>query len=272
MVIDRPEYMDRLISKIGNGMIKVITGIRRCGKSYLLFNLFSDYLLTHGTDEDCIIKIPLDDDDYSELRNPDNLKDYIRQHMTASDKQYFIFIDEAQFAISKEEMADKDKPIRLYGILSGLLRKGNAEIYITGSNSKFLSSDIRTEFRDRGDDIYIAPLSFSEYYHASSLDKYDAWREYIFFGGLPHVLEEKGDINKMNYLKSLNKKIYLADLVERNALKTDSRIEELMKVLASSIGSPITVRNFAFRPMITRNVFAGATMPHFVSEYSRRSS
>lgn len=109
--------MDRLISKIGNGMIKVITGIRRCGKSYLLFNLFSDYLLTHGTDEDCIIKIPLDDDDYSELRNPDNLKDYIRQHMTASDKQYFIFIDEAQFAISKEEIADKDKPIRLYGIL-----------------------------------------------------------------------------------------------------------------------------------------------------------
>ena len=111
-------------------------------------------------------------------------------------------------------MADKDEPIRLYGILSGLLRKGNAEVYITGSNSKFLSSDIRTEFRDRGDDIYIAPLSFSEYYHASSLDKYDAWREYIFFGGLPHVLEEKGDINKMNYLKSLNKKIYLADLVE----------------------------------------------------------
>lgn len=259
MVIDRPEYMDRLISKIGNGMIKVITGVRRCGKSYLLFNLFSAYLLAHGTDEDCIIKIPLDDDDYSELRNPDNLKDYIRQHMTASDKQYFIFIDEAQFAISKEEMADKDKPIRLYGILSGLLRKGNAEIYITGSNSKFLSSDIRTEFRDRGDDIYIAPLSFSEYYHASSLDKYDAWREYIFFGGLPHVLEEKGDINKMNYLKSLNKKIYLADLVERNALKTDSRIEELMKVLASSIGSLVNPKRIS--DTFTSHKVKGITEP-----------
>ena len=231
MIIDRPEYMDRLISKIGNGMIKVITGIRRCGKSYLLFNLFSDYLLTHGTDEDCIIKIPLDDDDYSELRNPDNLKDYIRQHMTASDKQYFIFIGEAQFAISKEEMADKDKPIRLYGILSGLLRKGNAEIYITGSNSKFLSSDIRTEFRDRGDDIYIAPLSFSEYYHASSLDKYDAWREYIFFGGLPHVLEEKGDINKMNYLKSLNKKIYLADLGDLLSILSHITVSLRMELL-----------------------------------------
>ena len=128
-------------------------------------------------------------------------------------------------------MADKDKPIRLYGILSGLLRKGNAEVYITGSNSKFLSSDIRTEFRDRGDDIYIAPLSFSEYYHASSLDKYDAWREYIFFGGLPHVLEEKGDINKMNYLKSLNKKIYLADLGDLLSILSHITVSLRMELL-----------------------------------------
>ena len=224
MVINRPEYIERLTSKTGNGLIKVITGIRRCGKSYLLFNLFRDYLLSQGIEEECIIDIPLDDDDYIELRNPDNLKSYITQRIDNPRKLYYILIDEAQFAISSEEMKNKDMPIRLYGILSGLLRKGNAEVYITGSNSKFLSKDIRTEFRDRSDVIHISPLSFSEYYHASSLDKNDAWREYIYFGGLPHLLLEKNDSGKMNYLKGLNEKIYLADLKERYNLKDDFKI------------------------------------------------
>ena len=245
MVINRPEYIERLTSKTGNGLIKVITGIRRCGKSYLLFNLFRDYLLSQGIEEECIIDIPLDDDDYIELRNPDNLKSYITQRMDNPRKLYYILIDEAQFAISSEEMKNKDMPIRLYGILSGLLRKGNAEVYITGSNSKFLSKDIRTEFRDRGDVIHISPLSFSEYYHASSLDKNDAWREYIYFGGLPHLLLEKNDSGKMNYLKGLNEKIYLADLKERYNLKDDSTMEELMKVLASSIGSLVNPRRIS---------------------------
>lgn len=245
MIIDRPDYLKRLTSRIGNGMIKVITGIRRCGKSFLLFNLFYDYLIKEGVEKDCIITIPLDDDDYKDLRNPDNLKAYIKEHMQDSGKLYYILIDEAQFAISREEMKTPDVPIRLYGILSSFLRKGNAEIFITGSNSKFLSKDIRTEFRDRGDTIHIAPLSFAEYYHSSNLDKSDAWREYIYYGGLPHIAIEKIDENKISYLKTLNERIYLADLVERNNLKDDYGINELMKVLSSSIGSLVNHKRIA---------------------------
>ena len=259
MMIERKEYLERLVSKIGNGMIKIITGIRRCGKSFLLFNIFYDYLISQGIEEECIIRIPLEDDDYRELRNPDNLKEYIKQNMKDSQKLYYILLDEAQFAISREEMKNRDIPIRLYGILSGLLRKGNAEIFITGSNSKFLSNDIRTEFRDRGDTIHISPLSFSEYYHASSLDKSEAWKEYIYFGGLPHLFEEKGETNKINYLKNLNDRIYLADLVERNTIKDDSGMSELMRILASSIGSPINPRKIA--DTFTSNRIKGLSEP-----------
>ena len=245
MTIQRDEYLNRLVSKIGNGMIKVITGIRRCGKSFLLFTLFHNYLLEHGVEEECIIQVALDDDDFKDLRNPDLLKDYIKQHMTDSKKMYYILLDEAQFAISKEEMKDRDQPIRLYGILSGLMRKGNTDVYVTGSNSRFLSSDIRTEFRDRGDTIHIAPLSFSEYLAASGLEKSEAWRDYTYYGGLPHVLFEQGDANKTKYLANLNEQIYLADLVEHNDLKDDTGMRELMKVIASSIGSPLNPSKIA---------------------------
>ena len=245
MTIQRDEYLNRLVSKIGNGMIKVITGIRRCGKSFLLFTLFHNYLLEHGVEEECIIPVALDDDDFKDLRNPDLLKDYIKQHMTDSKKMYYILLAEAQFAISKEEMKDRDQPIRLYGILSGLMRKGNADVYVTGSNSRFLSSDIRTEFRDRGDTIHIAPLSFSEYFAASGLEKSEAWRDYTYYGGLPHVLFEQGDVNKTKYLANLNEQIYLADLVEHNDLKDDTGMRELMQVIASAIGSPLNPSKIA---------------------------
>lgn len=253
MTIQRDEYLNRLVSKIGNGMIKVITGIRRCGKSFLLFTLFHNYLLEHGVEEECIIPIALDDDDFKDLRNPDLLKDYIKQHMVDPKKIYYILLDEAQFAISKEEMKDRDQPIRLYGILSGLMRKGNADVYMTGSNSRFLSSDIRTEFLDRSDTIHIAPLSFSEYFAASGLEKSEAWRDYTYYGGLPHVLFEQGDVNKTKYLANLNEQIYLADLVEHNDLKDDTGIRELMKVIASSIGSPLNPSKIA-------NIFASNKM------------
>ena len=218
-------------------MIKVITGIRRCGKSYLLFNLYYDYLLKDGVSEDCIISVPLDDDDFFECCDPQKLSEYIKSRINDSNKQYYVFIDEAQYAITKEEMKNPDVPIRLYGILNGLLRRKNVDVYVTGSNSKFLSSDIITEFRGRGDEIHIAPLSFSEYFPVSGRDKYDAWQEYLFYGGLPHILAEPDNGSKELYLERLNSEIYIRDIVERYDIRDSAGMETLMKVIASAIGS-----------------------------------
>ncbi len=237
MEIKRDKYLKRLISKRNNGLIKVITGIRRCGKSYLLFNLYYDYLMQEGVPEDCIISVPLDDDDYIEYCDPQKLSEYIKSKITDSNKQYYVFIDEAQYAITKEEMKNPDVPIRLYGVLNGLLRKKNVDVYVTGSNSKFLSSDILTEFRGRGDEIHIAPLAFSEYYPASGKDKYEAWQEYLFYGGLPHILAEPDNESKEAYLERLNSEIYIRDIVERYDIRDAAGMETLMKVIASAIGS-----------------------------------
>lgn len=237
MEIKRDRYLNRLISKKFNGLIKVITGIRRSGKSYLLFNLYYDYLLSEGVSKENIITIPLDDVDYEKCCDPLVLHEYIKERITNETKEYYVFIDEAQYAITKEEMKNPDVPIRLYGVLNSLLRKKNVDVYITGSNSKFLSSDIMTEFRGRGDEIHISPLSFSEFYPASGKDKMDAWNEYLYFGGLPHILSEPDNESKSNYLKRLNKEIYLKDLCERYDIKDETGMEELMKVISSAIGS-----------------------------------
>lgn len=237
MEIKRDRYLNRLISKKFNGLIKVITGIRRSGKSYLLFNLYYDYLLSEGVSKENIITIPLDDVDYEKCCDPLVLHEYIKERITDETKEYYVFIDEAQYAITKEEMKNPDVPIRLYGVLNSLLRKKNVDVYITGSNSKFLSSDIMTEFRGRGDEIHISPLSFSEFYPASGKDKMDAWNEYLYFGGLPHILSEPDNESKSNYLKRLNKEIYLKDLCERYDIKDETGMEELMKVISSAIGS-----------------------------------
>ncbi len=237
MQIKRDNYLKKLINKRNNGLIKVITGIRRCGKSYLLFNLYRDYLIDEGVSEDCIIAVPLDDADYVEYCDPQKLSEYIKSRITESNKQYYVFIDEAQYAITRGEMKNQDVPIRLYGVLNGLLRKKNVDVYVTGSNSKFLSSDILTEFRGRGDEIHIAPLSFSEYYPASGKDKYDAWQEYLFYGGLPHILEEPDNESKEAYLERLNSEIYIRDIVERYEIRDSASMETLMKVIASAIGS-----------------------------------
>ena len=237
MEIKRDRYLNKLISHMNNGLIKVITGIRRCGKSYLLFNLFYDYLIDTGVPEDSIIPIPLDDDDYAEYCDPHKLYEYIKSKLTDNKKTYYIFIDEAQYAISKEEMKNPDVPIRLYGVLNGLLRKKNVDVYITGSNSKFLSSDIMTEFRGRGDEIHVAPLSFSEYLPASGKDKSDAMQDYMLYGGLPHIFAEPDTESKSAYLDRLNREIYLRDIYERHDIKDEGGMEELTKVLASSVGS-----------------------------------
>ena len=237
MEIKRDRYLNRLISKKFNGLIKVVTGIRRSGKSYLLFNLYYDYLLSEGVSKENIITIPLDDVDYEKYCDPLVLHEYIKERINDETKEYYVFIDEAQYAITKEEMKNPDVPIRLYGALNSLLRKKNVDVYITGSNSKFLSSDIMTEFRGRGDEIHVSPLSFSEFYPASGKDKMDAWTEYLYFGGLPHLLSEPDNESKSNYLKRLNKEIYLKDLCERYDIKDETGMEELMKVISSAVGS-----------------------------------
>ena len=237
MVIRRDRYLERLISKQNNGMIKVITGIRRCGKSYLLFNLFYDHLLASGIPEDNIICIALDDVENEAYRDPYRLYSYIKERVQDNREHYYVLIDEAQYAISKEEMKNPDEPIRLYGVLNSLLRKSNVDVYITGSNSKFLSSDVMTEFRGRGDEIHISPLSFSEFYPASGQEKSDAWRDYLYYGGLPHILAESGGEAKSRYLEKLNKEIYLRDMCERYGIRDEESMLILMKVIASAIGS-----------------------------------
>ena len=237
MEIKRDNYLKKLIRKRNNGLIKVITGIRRSGKSYLLFNLYYDYLIKEGVSEDCIISVPLDDDDYIDYCDPRKLSEYIKSRITDSKKQYYVFIDEAQYAITREEMKNPDVPIRLYGVLNSLLRKKNVDVYVTGSNSKFLSSDILTEFRGRGDEIHIAPLSFSEYFPASGKEQSEAWQEYLFYGGLPHILAEPDNESKEAYLERLTSEIYVRDIVERYEIREVASMETLMKVIASAIGS-----------------------------------
>lgn len=235
--INRDRYLGQLIDKKDNGLIKILTGIRRCGKSYLLFNIYYNYLLDNGVDSKNIITLALDDDRFREYRNPDKLSNYLYSQISNKEEMFYILLDEVQFAISENELRGKE-PLRIYGILNGLLSLGNVDIYITGSNSKFLSSDIMTEFRGRGDEVKVYPLSFKEFYSSNLFeDKYEAWNEYSTYGGLPMILTRKNDEEKTKYLKDLLNKTYISDVVERNNLKGDVVIYNLVDILASSVGS-----------------------------------
>ncbi len=235
-LIKRDLYLQKLIDRKDNGMIKIITGIRRSGKSFLLFTIFRDYLLSTEVKEDNIVCIDLDDMLNEQYRNPDKLYSLILSKIANNNENYYVMIDEAQYAIAKEE-AKSDEPIRLYGILNGLLKKQNVDVYITGSNSKFLSSDIRTEFRGRGDVIEVRPLSFSEFYDAYNGDKSDAWRDYFTYGGLPYLFKCKNAEQKINYLSNVLDNVYLKDVIERNDLREENHIGNIVDVLASSVGS-----------------------------------
>lgn len=184
-VIKRDYYLKQIIDKKENGLIKVITGIRRCGKSYLLFNLFYDYLINNGISKDNIITIALDDDLYIKYRNPDELSKYIREKIV-NDDMYYILIDEVQYAISKEELRNLED-IKLYNVLNGLMRLRNVDIYVTGSNSKMLTKDVLTAFRGRSDEIKMYPITFKEYYNFTGGDKTEAYEEYALYGGMPLV-------------------------------------------------------------------------------------
>ena len=237
MQAKRDKYLNQIIKYMHHDCIKVITGIRRCGKSYLLFELFVQYLKENGVSDEQIIKINLEEKRNEKLRNADNLYRYLCEKLSDEKKDYFILLDEAQFAISKEDLKNRDKPIPLYDILNELLHRKNVDVYITGSNSKFLSTDVMTEFRGRGKEIHIQPLVFSEFCSAFSGSPHDAWEQYIYYGGLPYLLSEENDEDKSAYLKSLFAEIYLKDIKERYGVRNDSGMEEVLNVVASSIGA-----------------------------------
>lgn len=225
MRIERPYYLNQLIQGQKNNLIKIVTGLRRCGKSYLLFTLFADYLIESGVPADHIIKIDLEDIRNISLRQPMALVSYIDSKMTDSN-MYYILLDEVQ---NVEQFAD---------VLNSYLKIDNADVYVTGSNSKFLSSDIATEFRGRGDVIQVYPLSFSEYYSAKSGDKLEAWRDYFTYGGLPHILQIEGHQKKAKYLENLYYTVYLKDLKERENISKVKEFDALVRIISSSIGSP----------------------------------
>lgn len=224
MEIKRDRYLKKLTDRMNNGLIKVITGIRRSGKSYLLFELFYKYLKEQGVDDNHIIKLALDDRRNKQYRNPDALCDYVYKKI-ADEKQYYILLDEVQFV---DEFED---------VLNSFLHIKNADTYVTGSNAKFLSKDIITEFRGRGDEIHISPLSFKEFFSVYDGTKEDAWKEFCLYGGLPKVLEYKTDEDKVAYLKNIFEETYLTDIKEKYKIRNDAELSELLDILSSSIGS-----------------------------------
>ena len=223
-MIERNDYLKKLIDRMGNGMIKVITGIRRCGKSYLLFKIFYNYLLENGVDKSHIIALQLDDRLNIKYQDPDYLCEYVRQRII-DNEPYYILLDEVQFVHDFES------------VLNSFLHIGNADVYVTGSNAKFLSSDIITEFRGRGDQIYLSPLSFKEYFDYCKMDFDDAWNEYSMYGGMPYLLTCKTDEQKVSYLENLFKETYLKDIVERNNIRNTEVLEDILNIVSSSIGS-----------------------------------
>ena len=222
--IKRDLYLKKLIDRKENDLIKIITGIRRCGKSYLLDPIFKRYLTENGVDEEHIIKLELDSIENKEYRNPNKLYEYVMQKIT-DDRMYYILLDEIQKVEDFES------------VLNSFLRKKNLDVYITGSNSKFLSSDIVTEFRGRGDEIRVFPLSFSEFFEAYEGDKKDAFNEYITYGGMPYILSRKTEEAKSTYLNNLFENTYINDIVERNHIQKDDKLNSIINMIASSIGS-----------------------------------
>lgn len=223
-MIKRDLYLQRLIDRMNNGSIKVITGIRRCGKSVLLFDIFADYLKNVGIDDAHILKYTLDNIKMRQFRDPEKLYDDITAKLSDQGK-YYLFLDEIQFVDNFSEL------------MNSLSQLKNVDTYVTGSNSRFLSSDILTEFRGRGDEVRVYPLSFSEFYLAKGGDKYEAWDEYHLYGGMPALFERNNDEQKSEYLKSLMSKVYLSDIVERNHVQYPDEMDSIVDFLCSAIGS-----------------------------------
>lgn len=266
MQIKREFYLQQLIDGKQNGLIKIVTGIRRCGKSFLLFKLFKQHLLKAGVDAEHIIQIALDDIESADLREPLTLYKCIKAKMK-DDDLYYILLDEVQLVPRFED------------VLNSLLRIDNADVYVTGSNSKFLSSDIITEFRGRGDEIHLYPLSLSEYCEGTGLSPAEAWKDYYTYGGLPHILTLETEKKKFDYLDNLFESVYLIDILERQRIKNKAEFEELVKIIASGIGAPTnpaklantfkSVKNVNIDPT-TINRYLGYMQDAFLIEKSER--
>lgn len=245
MDIKRDKYLNDLINRMHNGMIKVVTGIRRSGKSYLLFTIFKNYLLEQGVDDEHIVSIELDQRKDRKYRDPDIILDYIESRITGKE-QYYILLDEVQLLEEFEE------------VLNSLLHIKNADVYVTGSNSKFLSKDVITEFRGRGDEIHIYPLTFKEFMQVYEGDMYHGWAEYVVYGGLPLTVTMKTEEQKINYLTKLFEETYLKDIIERYHIEKSQELEDLVNVLASAIGSLTNVPKIeaTFKSVIQSSISA----------------
>ncbi|MBO4345256.1 MAG: ATP-binding protein [Victivallales bacterium] len=245
--MDRDRYLQKLLKRIGNGQIKVITGIRRCGKSYLLFRLFRNRLLEEGVPDGNIVTLALDDDEHEDLRDPRMLGAFLRERISKLSGKIFILLDEIQYCrktrqseIALSEIAPEDREslyITFYDVLNGLQRRDNVDIYVTGSNSKMLSDDVLTIFRGRGDEIRLHPLSFSEYLPCHGGDRMSAFQDYMAFGGMPQAVLEQDEHERRDYLARLYKSVYIKDLLEHNNIGEPWLVESLLDVLSSSIGS-----------------------------------
>ena len=239
MEIRRDQYLQQLIKKKGNGWVKIITGIRRCGKSYLLFQLYKQYLMREGVGTDQIIEIKLDEVENVRYRNPFELNDFIRSNIIDETKQYYVMIDEIQFCaeVPNPYLDDPAEKVTFVDTLLGLMNRRNVDVYITGSNSKMLSKDVVTQFRDRGDEIHLYPLSFAEF-KESCTDPEHAWRDYCVYGGMPYVLQLESREEKSRYLKDLFKETYIKDIIERNDIRNEEEVLEiLLDFISSAIGS-----------------------------------
>ena len=255
MVIQREQYISELISKRWNGKVKIVTGIRRCGKSFLLFTLYKNYLLNEGVAKDCFVELALDKKAHVKYRNPNELYEYVLRKTQNTEKRYYVFIDEIQlsYKVKSEDVDENLVPeedrdmlyVTFYDILNDLMARSNLDIYVTGSNSKMLSKDIVTSFRDRGSEIKVYPLSFKEFYPVSRLEKADAMEEYLTYGGMPLAVLEKNETEKRKYLKGLHKRVYIKDIVERYKLKDDEVLEALIDALSSAVGSLTNPHNLA---------------------------
>jgi len=225
MIFKRKKYLDKLVAGQGNGMVKIVTGGRRCGKSFLLFNLFRQYLIEHGVDEDHIIGLSLDERKSKPLRNPDALLDYVDERVKKDGRTYYVILDEVQLVDDFVE------------VLLTLMHNSQLEVYVSGSNSKFLSKDVVTEFRGRGDEIRVWPLSFAEYYEEMGGDRTLSWREYYTFGGLPQVTLIGEREKKIEFLQNMYELTYLKDIIERNHLRNAEGMRQLVQILSSGIGA-----------------------------------
>ncbi len=246
-IIERKQLLEELIGKQWNGKVKIITGIRRCGKSFLLSTLYKNYLLKEGVSEDNIIEIALDKDEHSSYRNPRVLSAYVKEKTNERRQRYYVFIDEIQLSykvkntdLDERSVPEEDRELlytTFYDVLNDLRMQDNLDIYVTGSNSKMLSKDIVTNFRDRGSEVKVFPLSFREFYAMGNMDKTDAFEEYLEYGGMPLAVLEKNEAEKRKYLIGLFNNVYLKDIVERYNLKDDIVLDALVNALSSAVGS-----------------------------------